>query len=98
MSLIDIIILTIIIVLFLFSLRYLLKRGGCNDCPSHGTCNASKNGCCPVSSVTIDKIESSLNEKAIDDETNSSTSDETNDNGTHDGTTNGESIDIEHDE
>ena len=89
MSPIDVIILTIIIVLFLFSLRYLLKRGGCDDCPSHGTCNASRNGCCPVSTATIDRIESSLNEMAIDDKKNTNEINETNDNGTHDGTTNG---------
>lgn len=58
MAPIDFIVIAIIFVLFVAALAYAFKRGGrCGDCPSAGSCAAASGGTCPVSELTISRIE-----------------------------------------
>lgn len=63
MTPIDFIVIAIISALFAAALAYAFRRGGrCGGCPSAGSCAAASGGQCPVSELTISRIERGLHD------------------------------------
>lgn len=63
MAPIDFIVIAIIFTLLAAALAYAFKRGGrCGGCPSAGSCAAASGGKCPVSNLTISRIERGLHD------------------------------------
>lgn len=63
MAPIDFIVIAIIFALFAAALAYAFRRGGrCGGCPSAGSCAAASGGTCPVSELTISRIERGLHD------------------------------------
>lgn len=63
MTPIDFIVIAIIFVLLAAALAYAFRRGGkCGGCPSAGSCAAASGGTCPVSELTISRIERGLHD------------------------------------
>lgn len=63
MTPIDFIVIAIISALFAAALAYAFRRGGrCGGCPSAGSCAAASGGTCPVSELTISRIERGLHD------------------------------------
>lgn len=63
MAPIDFIVIAIIFVLLAAALFYAFRRGGrCGGCPSTGSCAAASGGKCPVSELTISRIERGLHD------------------------------------
>lgn len=63
MAPIDFIVIAIIFALLAAALAYAFRRGGrCGGCPSAGSCAAASGGTCPVSEVTISRIERGLHD------------------------------------
>ena len=63
MAPIDFIVIAIIFALLAAALFYAFRRGGrCGDCPSAGSCAAASGGKCPVSELTISRIERGLHD------------------------------------
>lgn len=60
---IDFIVIAIILALLTAALAYAFRRGGrCGGCPSAGSCAAASGGTCPVSELTINRIERGLHD------------------------------------
>lgn len=65
MAPIDFIVIAIIFAPLAAALTYALRRGGrCEDCPSAGSCAAASGGKCPISDLTISRIEMGLHDMA----------------------------------
>lgn len=65
MAPIDFIVIAIIFALLVAALAYAFRRGGrCGGCPSAGSCAAASGGKCPVSELTISRIERRLHDMA----------------------------------
>lgn len=65
MAPIDFIVIAIIFALLAAALAYAFRRGGrCGGCPSAGSCAAASGGKCPVSELTISRIEKGLHDMA----------------------------------
>lgn len=63
MAPIDFIVIAIIFALLAAALAYAFRRGGkCGSCPSAGSCAAASGGTCPVSELTISRIERGLHD------------------------------------
>lgn len=63
MAPIDFIVIAIIFALLAAALFYAFRRGGrCGGCPSAGSCAAASGGTCPVSELTISRIERGLHD------------------------------------
>lgn len=63
MAPIDFIVIAIIFALLAAALFYAFRRGGrCGGCPSAGSCAAASGGKCPVSELTISRIERGLHD------------------------------------
>lgn len=63
MAPIDFIVIAIIFALFAAALAYAFRRGGkCGGCPSADSCTAASGGMCPVSGLTISRIERGLHD------------------------------------
>lgn len=63
MAPIDFIVIAIIFALLAAALVYAFRRGGrCGGCPSAGSCSAASGGKCPVSELTISRIEKGLHD------------------------------------
>lgn len=63
MAPIDFIVIAIIFVLLAAALAYAFRRGGrCGGCPSAGSCAAASGGTCPVSDLTISRVERGLHD------------------------------------
>lgn len=63
MAPIDFIVIAIIFALLAAVLAYAFRRGGrCGDCPSTGSCAAASGGKCPVSELTISRLERGLHD------------------------------------
>ena len=63
MAPIDFIVIAIIFALLVAALAYAFRRGGrCGSCPSAGSCAAASGGTCPVSELTISRIERGLHD------------------------------------
>lgn len=63
MAPIDFIVIAIIFALLVAALAYAFRRGGrCGGCPSAGSCAAASGGTCPVSELTISRIERGLHD------------------------------------
>lgn len=63
MAPIDFIVIAIILALLAAALAYAFRRGGrCGGCPSAGSCAAASGGTCPVSELTISRIERGLHD------------------------------------
>lgn len=63
MAPIDFIVIAIIFTLLAAALAYAFRRGGrCGGCPSAGSCAAASGGKCPVSELTISRIERGLHD------------------------------------
>lgn len=63
MAPIDFIVIAIIFALLAAALAYAFRRGGrCGGCPSAGSCAAASGGTCPVSELTISRIERGLHD------------------------------------
>ena len=63
MAPIDFIVIAIIFALLAAALAYAFRRGGkCGSCPSAGSCTAASGGTCPVSELTISRIERGLHD------------------------------------
>lgn len=63
MAPIDFIVIAIIFALLAAALFYAFRRGGrCGDCPSTGSCAAASGGKCPISDLTISRIERGLHD------------------------------------
>lgn len=63
MAPIDFIVIAIIFALLVAVLAYAFRHGGrCGGCPSAGSCAAASSGTCPVSDLTISRIERGLHD------------------------------------
>lgn len=63
MAPIDFIVIAIIFALLAAALAYAFRRGGrCGGCPSAVSCAAASGGKCPVSELTISRIERGLHD------------------------------------
>lgn len=63
MAPIDFIVIAVIFALLAAALAYAFRRGGrCGGCPSAGSCAAASGGTCPVSELTISRIERGLHD------------------------------------
>lgn len=63
MAPIDFIVIAIIFALLAAALAYMFRRGGrCGGCPSAGSCAAASGRTCPVSDLTISRIERGLHD------------------------------------
>lgn len=63
MAPIDYIVIAIIFALLAAALAYAFRRGGrCGGCPSAGSCAAASGGKCPISELTISRIERGLHD------------------------------------
>mgnify|MGYP007069142225 CR=1 FL=1 len=63
MAPIDFIVIAIIFALLAAALSYAFRRGGrCGGCPSAGSCAAASGGKCPISELTISRIERGLHD------------------------------------
>lgn len=63
MAPIDFIVIAIIFALLVAALTYAFRRGGrCGGCPSAGSCAAASGGKCPISELTISRIERGLHD------------------------------------
>lgn len=63
MAPIDFIVIAIIFALLAAALFYAFRRGGrCGGCPSAGSCAATSGETCPISELTISRIERGLHD------------------------------------